>query len=436
MRKLLLFLGVMIFALSSCKKEDGNTYKVSKVAIKLVYPEDSGFGPAEGVEVKLKNSSSGTEFKSATSAQGIAGFEVPQGIYEASASDSRVNDVQYLFNGINSKVTVDKENVEAEIKLEMSNGGSVIIKELYVGGCPKDDGSGTFAMDQYVTLYNNSSATIDISDYVLAMVNPYNPHSANNDYNENGELFYASEGWIPAGTALWYFDKKVQLEAGKQIVIALNGAIDHTKTYSRSVNLSNGDYYCLYDIEDFNNARYYPSPSDAIPTDHYLKAYKYGVGNAWPVSQFGPAFFVFRPKDTTLKDFVDDASTTDLYAGNASQVRKKVPVDWVIDGIEVFVKGAGTNQKRLLPAVDAGYVDFTRAQGYTLYRNVDKDATEAIEGNEGKIVYSYSLGVEGSTDASGIDAEASIKNGARIVYKDTNNSSDDFHMRSKSSLKN
>lgn len=50
-----------------------------------------------------------------------------------------------------------------------------------------------------------------------------------------------------------------------------------------------------------------------------------------------------------------------------------------------------------------------RGMGYTLYRNVDKEATEALAENEGKLVYNYSLGVGNSTDASGIDAEASLK---------------------------
>lgn len=67
-------------------------------------------------------------------------------------------------------------------------------------------------------------------------------------------------------------------------------------------------------------------------------------------------------------------------------------------------------------------------------------APEALAGNEGKIVYGYSLGTTDykgaqSTDPSGIDAEASIRNGAHIVYSDTNNSSNDFHQRAKASLK-
>ena len=81
----------------------------------------------------------------------------------------------------------------------------------------------------------------------------------------------------------------------------------------------------------------------------------------------------------------------------------------------------------------------TNKQGYTIYRNVDQAATEALEGNKEKLVYSYAGGTQdiedGSTDPSGIDAEASIKNGAVIVYQDTNNSTKDFHLRKVSSLK-
>ena len=78
--------------------------------------------------------------------------------------------------------------------------------------------------------------------------------------------------------------------------------------------------------------------------------------------------------------------------------------------------------------------------GHTLYRNVDKEATEAIAENAGKLVYNYAGGTSdagvpyGSTDPSGIDAEKSIANGAKIIYKDTNNSSYDFHERMFASL--
>lgn len=426
----------LTFAVSSCSDDDGMSYQVSNVKIKLVYPADSKVQPSAGVEVKLKNVSAGSAFNQLTDEAGVAVFQVPQGLYEASASDKRVEGAAVIqYNGLNSAVTVGPSDSEAEIQLVASAGASVVIKELYVGGCPKDDGSGVFATDQYVTLYNNSTETLDLSDYALAMVNPFNAHGSNNDY-VNGSLFYAQDGWIPAGVAVWYFQKEVLLKAGEQLVIAMSGAIDHTGTYSQSVNLANKDYYCFHDTEDFDNPKYYPSPFDGIPRKNYLKAYKYGLGNAWPLSQFSPAFFVFRPQGTDLKSFVEDPATTNNYNGNPNMGRKMVPVEWIVDGVEVFCKGKPDNKKRLLSSVDAGSVEFTRGLGYTVYRNVDKEATEAIAENEGKLVYNYSLGVEGSTDPSAIDAEASIKNGARIIYKDTNNSSADFHMRSKAALRN
>ena len=102
--------------------------------------------------------------------------------------------------------------------------------------------------------------------------------------------------------------------------------------------------------------------------------------------------------------------------------------------------------KRFPDVVDRGFVVCTdRDAEFSYYRNVDKEATEALEENKGKLVYNYHYGTldvfnagntdRGSTDPSGIDAQASIKNGAHIIYLDTDNSSNDFHQRSQATLK-
>jgi hypothetical protein len=156
-------------------------------------------------------------------------------------------------------------------------------------------------------------------------------------------------------------------------------------------------------------------------------------------SQLGPAFFIFAPEGQSIEQFGTDANNLDMYGGKASQVRKKVPVKWVLDGVEIFMQGADSNRKRLNTEIDAGYIHGINGMGYSIYRNVDKSATEAIKENEGKLVYNYAMGTQdiegGTTDSSGIDAEASIKNGAKIVFMDTNNSSKDFHQRKEASLR-
>ena len=107
--------------------------------------------------------------------------------------------------------------------------------------------------------------------------------------------------------------------------------------------------------------------------------------------------------------------------------------------MEVWTKdNESTSHVRFPADINSNYVSITTKLGYSIYRNVDKGATEALEENAGKLVYGYTGGtddIEGSTDPSGIDAEASIANGAHIVYSETNDSKKDFHQRKVASLK-
>ncbi len=445
MKKLILLgciLSLSLFFYSCSDDDNDDGYKTYPVSVQLVYPETSEFSPVEGIAVKLTNTG-GSTFDAVTDATGKASFVVPSGIYNASVTDRRsLGGSSHIFNGTKSNITVTDAwtgTESVDLSLSESKSGQIIIKELYSGGCPKDDGSGAFQYDKYVVLYNNSEESASLENVCLAIVLPYNSTVQTNKDYKDGVLIYEAEGWIPAGTGIWYFPSAVTIEPGKQLVVALANAIDNTKTYSKSINFSNPEYYCLYDIQSYPLTLWYPSPVETIPTSHYLKAVHYGTGTAWPVSNTSPAFFLFATEKVSPVEFANDANRTNLYDGLSSQVRKKVPVEWVVDGIEVFQKGSATNFKRLTATVDAGQAYLTNQQGYSLYRNVDKAATEALAENKDKLIYSYNMGtdIDGavSTDPSGIDAEASIKKGARIVYQDTNNSTSDFHQRKQASLK-
>lgn len=340
---------------------------------------------------------------------------------------------EYYVSGVDSITPGEKSVYRSSSRL--------VIKELYNGGCPKDEGTGAFSFDKYLILYNNSTEPVSLKNICLGTCMPANGH-ANNSFIQGGELVYKSLGWIPAGYGIWALESNVVLEAGQQIVIALENAIDNTQTNSQSINFANPAYYAGYDLDVWTAASYY-KVSDVIPASHYLKGYKISgvTSTAFLVSTSSPAFFVFQPQGTAPADFANDADNIVLHGTSASQANLKTPVEWVVDGVEVFQKGQeDKNIKRLTDAVDAGSIYLTNAKGYTLYRNVDKEATEAIPDNAGKIVYDYDKGTTGieeggTTDPSGIDAEASLKRGARIIYKDTNNSTVDFHQRKQASLR-
>ena len=331
----------------------------------------------------------------------------------------------------------DVKNVT--FQLPDQNADQVIIKELYTTGVPKDnDPKNAFQSDKGFILYNNSGKTAVISNLAIGMLDPYNAHSGANAWYSAGatEPSYVSQNWVPATAGIWYFQNSLVIEPYSQVVISCMGAIDNTKTYSKSVNYANKEYYTMYDPESgFNNTTYYPTPSDVIPASHYLKAVRIGPANAWPLSQSSPAFFIFQTKNTTPAAFANDASNITYIPGkvqtNVNAVLK-VPTDWIIDGVEVYQDtNESKSKKRFGSDVDAGYVKQTIKLGHSVYRNVDAEATKKIEGNTAKLVYNYKYG----TDPSGIDAEASMKNGAKIVYMDTNNSTSDFHERKQFSLR-
>lgn len=334
-------------------------------------------------------------------------------------------------------------NQEEELPtLPDQNVDQIIIKEIYNGGCPMDEGTDMFHMDKCIILYNNCPQQAVVNNLCFGMATPYNAESPsiNTIYGEDGRLVYESEGFTPAQNAIWYYPHSLVIEPYSQVVINVHGAIDNTQTYSQSVNYANKDYYCMYDPESgYNNTKYYPTPADVIPTSHYLKTVKYGQGNAWPLSTTAPALFIFQPQNMDPVTFANNADNL-WYAPGVAQTPVyacvKVPNEWIIDAVEVFNAAKKEDSKKRLTAdLDVSYVYLTNKLGHSLYRNVDKEMTESLAENNGKLVYGYALGVDGSTDASGINAEASIRNGAHIIYQDNNNSSEDFHERQKCSLR-
>ena len=341
---------------------------------------------------------------------------------------SDVKDIQFVTEG-EELPTLDDQNAD-----------QIIIKELYNGGCPKDDGSGFFQMDKCVVLYNNCPQQAVVNNLCIGFATPYNAEAQEDNRAASGNLVYEAEGFTPALNGIWYYPHSLVIEPYSQVVVNMTGAIDNTLTYSQSVNYANADYYCLYDPESgYNNTSYYPTPADVIPTTHYWKAVKYGQGNAWPVSVNSPAFFIFQPQGTTPMEYAmkaDNLWYPPSQAHDAIHACLRVPNEWIIDAVEVFNAAKKEDcRKRLSAEIDGGYVYLTNKLGHTLYRNVDEEWTLELPENQGRLVYGYALGTDGSTDPSGIDAEASMAKGAHIIYQDTNNASEDFHERQKCSLR-
>ncbi len=441
MRKFLIYFSLFTFHLSllvSCTEQAAPSITMGEVAIALTGIDDD----LSGLDVQLRNINTGSQFVQTTNQQGIATFSVTPGLYEATTSQTRSTEGNeyYSYNGTSGQITVlQNQQTAAFITMKRATISRLVIKELYCGGCMPDEGTNAFYYDKYVTLYNNSAETASFDNLCFGMAAPANAQATNNNYTADGHLTYEGEGFIPLWNGIWYFPSTLTIAPYSQVVVNIHGAIDNTQTISQSVNFANPDYYCMFDPESgYSNQRYCPTPSEVIPTSHYLKATVFGQGNAWPLSNSSPAIVLFQTKSVTPADFAANTANFWYDGGGASSIKRcvKVPNEWIIDAIEVFSSEYSTQcVKRLTADIDAGYVWMTNKKGHSLYRNVDLQATEQLEENAGLLVYNYSLGVDDSTDPSGIDAEASLKNGAHIIYQNSNNATNDFHERQLCSLR-
>ena len=397
----------------------------------------------EGITVVLADDSGLVSYEVATDAEGKVSFEVPAGNYTASATYKTAENGQRIaFNGSNSNISVSEGSTSFQVELNKIVSQQIILKEVYTTGCQNSAaGAGkTYSNDAYVIIYNNSDMEADASDLVFGAIAPSTANMTNKFYTEEGVLVYENEDWIPAYSALWWFTSEVKIPAYSQIVVALYGGVDHTQTVVESVDLSDASYYWMNNssIPAFTHNKY--SVSENIPADHYLNGVQINQGTAWVVANNSPGIYIARMSAADATALAENKDAYDTTQGSAaSQAIAKFPKANVVDAIDVWNSAnIAKSNPRFSADINTGYAVITNNQGYSIYRNVDKEATEALEENAGKLVYDYAGGtedIEGTTDPSGIDAEASIANGAHIIYVDTNDSGNDYHMRKVATLK-
>jgi hypothetical protein len=232
----MMMMAVVGFSLTACSNDDDNAVSSGIVTVSLTGVS----GDMSNMEITLRGTST---FTAMANAEGKATFTVTTGVYEASASGTYAhNGSIYKANGTGGQVTIQaNQNTSVTIEMKEAKTSQVIIKELYNGGCPKDEGTGAFSNDKCIILYNNSGQKAVVNNLCIAYSAPYNGHANNKNYNESGKLSYESEGFIPAYNGMWWFQNALSIEPYSQLVVNVSGAIDYTQTYRQSINYANAD---------------------------------------------------------------------------------------------------------------------------------------------------------------------------------------------------
>lgn len=395
------------FTTGSCTDIDkDNPYdnQLHTLQVNAVYPDEYSDYLREGVTVKIEDIDRGNSYTSKTDKNGTVRFSLTKGIYRIQISDKAEQDI---FNGLADKVKLVNGDLALNLPLMHSRSGDIVIKEIYCGGCTKLPFEGNYQSDKYMILHNNTSETQYLDGLCFGSLDPYNSQATNvwvtQDESTGATIF---PDFLPVAQCVWQFGGTGQtfpLAPGEDAVVVICGAIDHAAQYPQSVNLNKPGYFVCYNPVYFWNTLYHPAPGDQITPDHYLNVViKTGQANAYTFSVFSPATVLFKAKDTTIQDFVSQADNVIQKPGSTVDRIVKVPVDWVLDAVEIYYGGSSNNMKRMPPSVDAGYVTQSALyDGRTLYRHTDEEASR----------------------------EAGYE-----ILEDTNNSSSDFYEREKQSL--
>ena len=394
MKRLTYILSIVLAAVSCADIRHVNPYEEGMHVLTVV--SDLNITSAE---VRVEDMNTGSRYVSQTGADGTATFTLPNGLYRVTLSGRDGSDV---FNASADKVVISGWDHTLALTLSISKAGSIVIKELYCGGCKKLPQEGDYQADQYIILHNNDYQVQYLDGICFGTLSPYNSTGANPWISEDGLL----PEFIPLIQAVWQFPgdgDDFPLQPGEDAVLCLRGAIDHAAQFPLSVNLNRPDYFVCYNSTYFDNTKFHPAPGNLISQDRYLDVViKTGKANAYTMSLSSPAVVIFRAEGITIQDYVLIPENVTPVPGNAVDNVVKVPYEWVLDAMEVFDGRSANNQKRLAASADAGYVSLSDTfLRHTLMRRVDEEAT-ALAGYE--------------------------------ILADTNNSLNDFYETEKQSL--
>lgn len=405
--KRFIYISILVLAAAACSGiQSQNPYEgsLNVLTVNAVYPEGFEDYNREGLNILVEDMNTGSRYTKLTDAAGSAVISLPDGLYRLNISGRFDMDV---FNGAKDRVVIADGDVTRNVQMSYSKAGSIIIKELYCGGCKMLPQEGDYQADQYFILHNNDYQVQYLDKLCFGTLSPNNATGSNpwvTKDPETGENRFSD--FLPIIQAVWQFPgdgDDFPLQPGEDAVICLRGAIDHSAQYPLSVNLNKPGYFVCYNITYFTNTRYHPAPGDQISQDRIIDVViKTGKANAYTLSISSPTLVVWKPEGMTMQEFVNIPDNVIPVPGSSSDNVVTVPYEWIVDAVEVFDGRSANNGKRLAPSVDAGYVLQTDIYlGRSLMRKVDETA--------------------------------SAKSGYEVLV-DTNNSTNDFYETEKQSL--
>lgn len=375
-----IFTGMLLslFLFTSCEQfqEAGEAKEIKSLNAVVKVNLNIGNAPKpESLNVRLINYEERYEVTTSVSADGSVtiGNIIP-GIYTITASAEMSKDgFTYNYSGNVVNIDIVNDNKEIAIEIGSSKSGALIMKEIFYCGSRTPTG-GSYFRDQFYEIYNNSEDIQNVKGLCLALLNP-NTATANLPVwpgDDAADFVYASVMWqVP-------LDKDYFLNPGESIIIA-QMADNHKKTNlnpSSPVDLLSAEFETLVKTTSLIS----DNPAINMKMAFWPKPLA-----QWLTPVFGGAFVIYIPSEVVDPNvYVSPIGRTDQ--------NYKIRINEVIDAVELVGNANQVQLKRVPAVLDAGAAT---VGGTYLSKSVARKIKSTLPDG-------------------------------RIVYYDTNNSSDDF----------
>lgn len=401
--KILSLLVLIALGFASCSKDDAIVFTSTDFTLEFTSSATEGITVTSG-EYTFENISTGEETVFAYDETEIS---VAEGLYNITfigagyyVVDGTDYQMEVTLQGSSTNVTLTGSTATIDfniIVIEAEQEGNFVIKELFVAGTYKPDGT-AYNGDQYFIIHNNSNKVL----YADKLIFIESAFSSNTSYAYSplvtDEAVAVNMVLQMPGTGEDY-----PIEPGESFIIADN-AINHLEANENSFDLTGAMFE-----HHFDNSTTSVDNPDVPNCENVLLA----SGTFWiPNKQGNKGYVIGRlPEDMTVEEFLEESYYEFVWTFNSVEYNKtgyKFSNEYVIDGV-ALCPSASFAWNVLAQTIDLSYTSI--------------GSTTTTSANAGKSVIR-------KTDETLTASEG------RLVLVDTNNSANDFEAEATASLLN
>ena len=398
MKHLKQFLAVVLalVLLNACKKDDNNGIATEplNVTLHLQAPDKVTITHYGTLTLTLTELNKNEKVEKVYHNVSTNDFQLslPAGSYEVRAtgtvsytqsSTTYAGEVVGFMNKLDI-LTATTYTLPLSLKFASSEDGDFIIEEIYFTGSLTPQGK-QYEGDQYIKLYNPTNKVLYADGLLIADSKFLTTSKQKVEPNIIDEAF-SVEGIVQIpGNGTQY-----PVAPGRWIVIA-DQAINHKENNANSLDLSKADFEIYYEqIKDEDN----PKVTNVLNTHSYVAFHNRGY----------KSYVIARlPQGTTIDSYLANYKYTYKTIFQEGETYK-IPNSWILDAVNVSVKGK-FQWLLTAPSLDSGW---------TYCGKKDNDPARYGKSVRRKVL---------------------SENNGKPIFKDTNNSTDDFEILTTPTLK-